>query len=99
MPPNRSQNSQNSVYQEGRIQLAIKAYHNREIPSIREAARVFDLPWTSLRDRINGHQFRKDIRANGHKLTPEEEQLLLQWILSMDQRGSAPRPSMVREMG
>jgi hypothetical protein len=98
MPPIRSQNSQNSVNQESRIQLAIKAFQNGEIPTIREAARVFEVPNTTLQRRIDGRQFRKDMRANGHKLTPEEEQSLLQWILSMDTRGSAPRPSMVRDM-
>jgi hypothetical protein len=98
MPPIRSQSSPNSVNQEGRIQLAIKAFQNDEIPSIREAARVFEVPNTTLKRRIDGQQFRKDTRANSHKLTPEEEQSLLQWILSMDLRGSAPRPSMVRDM-
>jgi hypothetical protein len=98
MPPIRSQNSQNSINQEGRIQLAIQAYKNKEFPSIREAARLFQVPHATLQRRYNGQQFREDMRANGHKLTPEEEQSLLQWILSMDIRGSAPRPSMVRDM-
>jgi hypothetical protein len=98
MLPNRNQNSQNSVNQEGRIQLAIKAYQNAEIPSIRGTARVFDVPERTLRRRLAGVPFRQVTRANSHKLTPEEEQSLLQWILSMDMRGSAPRPSMVRDM-
>jgi hypothetical protein len=98
MPPIRSQNSRNSIEQEGRIQLAIQAFQNKEFPTIREAARRFQVPNTTLQRRIDGQQFRKDTRANSHKLTPEEEQSLLQWILSMDIRGSAPRPSMVREM-
>ena len=31
-------------------------------------------------------------------MTEIEEESLEKWILSMDSRGSAPRPSMVREM-
>jgi hypothetical protein len=73
MPPNRNQNSQNSVYQEGRIQLAIQAFQNKEIPTIREAARRFQVPNTTLQRRIDGQQFRKDTRANSHKLTIKEE--------------------------
>lgn len=98
MPPIRNQNSQNSVHQEDRIQIAIKAFQNGEIPTIREITRVFDIPRRTLDRRLQGIPFRRDTPANGHKLTPEEEQSLLQWILSMDMRGSAPRPPMVREM-
>jgi hypothetical protein len=98
MPPIRSQNSQNSVNQEGRIQLAIKAFQNGKILTIRENARVFDIPRRTQQRRLEGVPFRQDTRAYGHKLTPEEEQSLLQWILSMDMRGSAPRPPMVRDM-
>jgi DDE superfamily endonuclease/Tc5 transposase-like DNA-binding protein/Psq-like protein len=98
MPPIRSQNSQNSIQQEGRIQLAVEAYQNKEIPSIRETARRFDVPWTTLRDRLHGKLHRSETRANSYKLTTTEEESLLKWILSMDSRGSAPRPNTVREM-
>jgi hypothetical protein len=98
MSPIRSQNSRNPIEQEGRIQLAIQAYQNKEILSIREAARRFQVPYATLQYRCNGKPFRLDTRANNYKLTPNEEQSLLQWILSMDTRGSTPRPSMVRDM-
>lgn len=39
MPPNRSLLSRNSVEQEGRPLLVIKAIKNQEIISVREAAR------------------------------------------------------------
>jgi hypothetical protein len=98
MPPKRPRSSQKSVEQEGRILLAIQAIKNDEITSIREAARRFDVPYSTLRDRRHGHIFHVDIRANGHKLTQNEEESLEKWILSMDDRGSAPRPSMVADM-
>jgi hypothetical protein len=98
MPPIRTQSSQNRTEQEGRILLAIQAIKNQEIRAIREAARIFEVPETSLRRRLNGSTNRAETRANGHKLTQIEEESLQKWILSMDSRGAPPRPSSVREM-
>lgn len=98
MPPKRSQTARNSIEQEGRILLAIEAIKNKEIQSVHEAAYRFQVPRTTLRDRVNGRQNRSEKRANGHKLTQVEEDSLKQWILSMDTRGVAPRPATVREM-
>jgi len=98
MPPIRTQNTQKSIEQEGRILLAIKAIKNQEITSIREAARRFEVPHSTLYDRLRGYQFRRESRANGHKLTQFEEESLIEWILSMDLRGNPPRPSLVKDM-
>jgi len=98
MPPIRSQTSRNSIEQEGRILLAIQAIKNQEFSSIREAARVFNVTRSTLQNRILGRQNRAISRANSHKLTEIEEESLKKWILSIDARGAAPRPSTVREM-
>jgi hypothetical protein len=98
MPPIRSRSSNNSAEQEGRILLAIQAFQNKEISSIREAARQFDLPFSSLRNRLTGLKNRSESRANNHKLTEIEEQSLQKWILSIDSRGAAPRPSTIWEI-
>jgi AraC-like DNA-binding protein len=98
MPPVRSRSSQNSIEQEGRILLAIQAIQNKEISSVREVARRFNVPRSTLSTRLNGVQNRAISRANSQKLTDIEEDSLQKWILSMDSRGSAPRPSTVREM-
>jgi hypothetical protein len=98
MPPIRSRSSKNSIEQEGRILLAIQAFKNRDIGSVALAARTFNIPRTTLRRRIYGIQNRATSRANCSKLTETEEQSLEKWILSMDLRGAAPRPSIVREM-
>jgi hypothetical protein len=98
MLPIRTQSSQNRTEQEGRILLAIQAIKNQEIRAIREAARIFEVPETSLRRRLNGSTNRAETRANSHKLTQIEEESLQKWILSMDSRGAPPRPSSVREM-
>lgn len=98
MPPIRSRSSKNSIEQEGRILLAIQAYKNREISSIRETARRFNIPNSTLATRLHGIQNHAISRVSLQKLTQIEEESLEKWILSMDLRGAAPRPSMVREM-
>ncbi|OQE62173.1 hypothetical protein PENNAL_c0049G07727, partial [Penicillium nalgiovense] len=98
MPPIRSRSSKDLIEQEGRLLLAIQAIKKQEIRTIAAAARTFNIPRSTLRDRLNGHAERSTIRANSHKLTETEEESLQKWILSMDSRGAAPRPSMVREM-
>jgi hypothetical protein len=98
MPPIRTESSRNSLQREGNILLAIKAIKNDEFSSIRQAARCFNVPESTLRTRLNGTIFRADVRANSHKLTENEEISLEKWILDMDARGAAPRPSMVADM-
>ena len=98
MPPIRPRSSKNSTEQEGRLLLAIQAFKNGDISSISLAARTFNVPRTTLRDRLSGRTERYTTRANLQKLTESEEESLQKWILSIDSRGSPPRPSMVREM-
>lgn len=83
--------------QEGRILLAMQAYQKGQITSILQAALTYNIPRKTLSDRINGRVARVDIRANNHKLTPTEEQALIQWVISMDDRGYALRVSAVRD--
>jgi hypothetical protein len=56
------------------------------------------VPETSLRRRLRGIQNRAISRANNHKLTELEEETLRKWILSLNDRGAAPRPTTVREI-
>ena len=48
MPPLRSQSSSKLTEQEGRILLAIQAFKNKEIATIREVARRFEVPRSTL---------------------------------------------------
>lgn len=95
MPPIRKQASQKLTEQEGRILLAIKAIQKQDICSICQAARHFNIPLTTLQRCLNGHTMQAETHANNHKLSSNEEHSLLQWTLSMDQRGAAPRPAAV----
>ena len=98
IPPKMPKSSKSQVEQEGRVLLAISAIKKKEITNIRMAARVFDIPLTTLQRRLSGNTFRLDTRANNHKMTSSEEESLKQWILSLDKRGLPPRPAHVREM-
>jgi predicted HTH domain antitoxin len=98
MPPKRSQKRQNLAEQEGRILLAIQAIKEQKKLSIRAAARIYDIPFSTLQARLKGHQNRVDLRANSFKLTEIEENSLKKWVISLDTRGAAPRPYMVEEM-
>ena len=98
MPPIRVRNKQDSIHQEGRILLAMEAIQKESISSITAAARVYDVPRSTLRDRVNGALAKPTTRAHNHKLTQLDEDVLTKWVISMDDRGAAPRPPMVRVM-
>ena len=73
MPPKARQNLRKSNEQEGRILLAISALKKEEICNIAKAARVYNIPRTTLQRRLDGHTYRAEARANGHKMTQNEE--------------------------
>ena len=98
MPPIRSEKKQESIQREGRIELAIQAIQNKDLPSIAAAARVYNVPRSTVRDRINGCSSKATTRAHTYKMTHLDEDTLTQWILSMDDRGAAPRHAKVRRM-
>jgi len=98
MPPIRTQSSRNSIEQEGRILLAIQAFKNQEISSIREVARRFNVPNSTLSTHLHSIKNRANSRANSSKLTEIKEESLKKWILSIDLRRAALRPSIIREM-
>jgi hypothetical protein len=73
MPPKRSEKTQKSIEQEGRVQLAIQAMKNGRFTPIAAAARSFDVPRTTLSDRMKGVTNQHEKWANGHKFTKVEE--------------------------
>ena len=90
MPPNQVRLRQDSIQQEGRLLLAIQAIKSKEISSIRRAADQFHVNRYTLTRRLRGTINRAESRANSHKLTEIEEELLQQRILSLDRRRAAP---------
>src|SRR4051812_14439094 len=95
MPPIRKRNL---AEQEGRILLAISDLQIGRILCVAQAASIYNIPRTTLQDRLSGTQQRSLVRANNHKLTQFEEESPVKWILDLDKRGLPPRHSLVREM-
>jgi len=87
-----------AINQEDRLILATEAVKNGQSASIRAAARSYDVPSSTLAYRINGRPIRRDSQLANHKLTSTEETTLVEWILSMDERGLPPRAASVRRM-
>lgn len=57
------------------------------IASVSKAALAYEVPKTTLLKQICGRVARIETGAISHKLTPTEEQPLLEWILNLDERG------------
>lgn len=98
MPPIRSESQQKLANREGKILLALDDIKHGRIKSIRAAAKLYEIPPATLHHRAQGRLSRVDQRVPTHKLTQYEEDSLTEWIISMDSRGAAPRPSTVRDM-
>jgi hypothetical protein len=98
MPPIRTKAAQKRVEQEGRIELAIQALRKKKLASLNEAARVFDVPRSTLQERARGVPYRPTTHANGMKLDTIEEDSLENWILDLDARGKAPTFALAKGM-
>ena len=83
---------------EGRIKLALSAYHAGQFKSLRRAAAAFNIPSSTLIDQYNGIAYLPDRRNGRHKLTSTEEQTIVQYILNLDSRGFPPRLCEVADM-
>ena len=83
---------------EGRLSLAIAAYRNNQKQSLRALAKVYDVPESTLRTRLRGTQPRSETVSARRRLSPIEEQSLVQWILDLDRRGFPPHIIDVRRM-
>jgi hypothetical protein len=93
-PPNRDQ----LVQKEGQIALAMQAFKQGHISSLRAVTKAYDVPETTLRGRVKGICARHDTVPINRKLTTTEESTLVEWILSMDRRGLAPTRDIVHQM-
>jgi predicted HTH domain antitoxin len=56
------------VEQEGKIQLAISALKKDGISSIRRAVEIFNVPRSTLQDRLNGCQYQIEKRSHNRHL-------------------------------
>jgi hypothetical protein len=83
---------------EYRIQCAIRDLSSGVIKSQRRAAQLYNVPRTSIQARLKGHQHHAIAHQQQQRLTPEQEEFLVQWILDEDLRAQPPSHKRVREM-
>src|SRR5271169_2945865 len=84
--------------QEARIILAIKAIRTTKKLSCRKAAKIYNIPYSTLNDRMNGCTNLSERQPATTKLTQLEEDSLSLYILDLDSRGFAPRLAGVEDM-
>ena len=84
--------------QEARILLAIEAIRSSKKISRRSAAKIYQVPYTTLSERIAGITSRNETRPNCLKLSKLEEEVIIRYILDLDSRGFAPRLAGVEDM-
>jgi hypothetical protein len=78
MSPKARQNSRNLIKKEGRILLVLFALKNKEIATLPDADKYFNVPRSTLQDQLCSRIYRIEVHANGHKLTANEEESLSQ---------------------
>jgi hypothetical protein len=83
---------------EADIQLAIVALKLNQIQSSLRAAVTFNVTRSTLRNRRAGIPARRDCQPNSKKLTELEEEVIIGYILDLDQRGFAPTYAAVRDI-
>jgi hypothetical protein len=65
---------------------------------MRASADTFGIPWTTLRDRLNGAQNRRDAHRSMQLLSEHEKTTIVRWCERMDDWGFPLRLSLVKEM-
>lgn len=84
--------------QECRIILAIEAIRSSKKLSRRKAAKLYNVPESTLRTRMNGIPSKANARNASLLLTEIEEKAIIQRILDLNTRGFPPRLAGVEDM-
>ena len=83
---------------ESRVILALQALQRDKNLSIRSAAKIYNIPATTIRHRRDGRTARRDTRPNSTKLTESEEEAIIQYVIELVTRSFPPRLRGVEEM-
>jgi hypothetical protein len=84
--------------QEARIILAIKAIRSSKRLSRTKAAKIYNILYSTLTNRMNSQTPRQEYQPPIQKLTELEEEVILRNILKLDTRGFAPRLAGVEDI-
>jgi hypothetical protein len=80
------------------IQSAIRDYNARIYTSQSAAAKAYGIPRGTLRDRLKGATNSATSHQHQQRLTPLQEDFLVDWILEEDARTCPPSHARAREM-
>ena len=80
------------------IQNAIQDLNSGVFTSQRKAAKAYGVPRSSLQSRLAGRQTHAIAHQHQQRLTPDQEQFLVEWIIDEDSRAQPPTHTCVREM-
>ncbi|EDO00854.1 hypothetical protein SS1G_03328 [Sclerotinia sclerotiorum 1980 UF-70] len=83
---------------EEKLQQAIVALQLKEFKSIRKAAEHFEVPKSTLADRLAGKKTRSQTHEMAQILSNAEENTLVRWILRLTITGFPATPMLVKEM-
>jgi len=78
--------------------LALEAIRNDEKLSLRAAAKLYNVPESTLRYRHSGKPARRDSPVNSKKLTQSEEEAIVRYIVELVARAFPPRLCGVEDM-
>ena len=80
------------------LQQAIQGLQDGVFTAIRAAARAYNVPESTLRDRLRGTKNHVIAAQHQQLLAPSQEEFLAEWILEEAARGFPPSHPRVREM-
>jgi hypothetical protein len=83
---------------EARITLAMQAIQSRDDLSCRKAACMYDVSYSTLSRRLDGKPTYAEHQIATRRLTPREEDIIVEYVLDLDTRGYPPTLSVVEDM-
>jgi len=83
---------------EARLLLALEALQNDKKLKIFTAAKLYNVPVTTLRRRRAGRPARRDTMPKSRRLTDSEEKAIVQYILELVTRSFPPRLRSVEDI-
>ena len=83
-------------YNEEDVLLAILAIQREQIRSVGEVAVTYNVPESTLRNRLARMPARRDCQPNSKNLTKPEEEVIIRHILDLDLQGFPPSLYAVR---
>ena len=83
---------------EARILIATEALRSNPKLSVCKAAKTYDVPESTLYNRMNGATYRAEIRSKNRLLDELEEKVLLQHILDLDTRGFSSKIEGIKDI-